>query len=176
MTDDNPFNVEDDESENEVEAGDDNKSFAELRKAYKARDRQVKALEKELEPLREFKTTVVAEQRSAQMETVFKEVGLSPKHAELFNKVEPEAEVTAEAVKAFAAQYDLITPNGEAVEAPAQKPAGFSPVTTGSAPAVGQLTHSDIKEMLNRGEIDAVNKAYEQGRVIKEPTPWVVPS
>lgn len=172
----NPFDlIEDDEeetNENEVEAGESNKSFADLRKAYKARDRQVKALEKELEPLREFKTQVEAERRNVALETVFKEVGLSPKHAVLFSKVNPEAEITPEVVQSFAAEYDLITQTGEGVQAPEQQPVGFNPVTTGSPAPVGMLSHEDVKQLLAQGRQAEVEKAYEQGRIEKTPVPW----
>jgi hypothetical protein len=170
----NPFALDEDveEDEEQSEAPSENQSFAELRKAYKRTERQNKAFEKELADLREFKSTVVQEQRRGQVESVFKEVGLSPKHALLFEKVNPEAEITPEVVQTFAAEYDLITQAGDSVQAPEVAPTGFTPVVTGTSPAAGMLTHSDIKEMLARGETQAVEKAYEQGRVIKEVAPW----
>lgn len=171
-----PFALDDEDTdENQVEDGDANKNFTELRKAYKRSERQLKATEKELEDLRVFKQTVVAETRKGQIESTFKEVGLSPKHALLFEKVNPEAEVSAEVVQAFAAEYDLPTQAGEQVEAPTPQPQGFNPVTTGTTPAAGMLTHDDIMELVKAGDMGAVEKAYAQGRVIREPVPWVVP-
>jgi len=167
----NPFDLDDDVEADEEpsEAAGDNSSFAELRKAYKRTERQNKAFEKELTELREFKTTVVQEQRKGQIESVFTEVGLSPKHALLFEKVNPEAEITPEVVQTFAAEYDLITQAGASVEAPAQ---GFTPVTTGTPSSVSTLTNEDVKKMLAAGEVDAVRKAFEGGRVEQPEVPW----
>ena len=101
MSDEDPFALDDDvEEADENQVDDGNKSFADLRKAYKRSERQLKANEKELEDLRVFKQTVVTEQRKGAIETTFKEVGLSPKHALLFEKVSPDVEVTPEVVQA----------------------------------------------------------------------------
>jgi len=173
MSDEDPFALDDDvEEADENQVDDGNKSFADLRKAYKRSERQIKANEKELEDLRVFKQTVVTEQRKGAIETTFKEVGLSPKHALLFEKVSPDVEVTPEVVQAFAAEYDLPTQAGEAVQAPEAQPQGFNPVTTGTTPAAGMLTHDDVKGLIRRGDMQAVEKAYAQGRVIKEQPPW----
>lgn len=167
----NPFDLADeDENEAEVES-EANQSFAELRKAFKRSERQRKAIEAELEPLREFKAHVEQEQRKGQIETVFQQVGLSPKHAVLFERVNPEAEVTPEAVQAFASEYELVTQAGDPVSAPEQ-PQGFTPITTGTPPAVGTLTNDDVKSLLAQGRTDEVRRAYEQGRVEQVEVPW----
>ena len=176
MSDEDPFALDDDvEEADENQVDDGNKSFADLRKAYKRSERQVKAQEKELEDLRVFKQTVVTETRKGQIESTFQAAGLSPKHALLFEKVNADVEVTPEVVQAFAAEYDLPTQAGESVEAPTPQPTGFNPVTTGATPQAGMLTRDDIKALINQKDFDGVAKAYEQGRVIKEPPSWVSP-
>lgn len=169
----NPFedDTDIDSSETEVEL-DDNKSFADLRKAYKRSERQLKATEKELAELRDFKQVIVQQQRESQLASVFAEVGLNTKHAALFEKVNPEAEVTPEAVQAFAAEYDLVTNAGETVEAPETPSSGFTPVTTGAPGAVTMLDQEDIRKLVKANDWDAIKKAYDQGRVEQVSVPW----
>jgi hypothetical protein len=111
-----------------------NKSFADLRKYAKRMEREVKEAKAANETLTAFQAEVLAERKAAALDTVFKEVGLSPKHAALFAKVNPDAEPTADAVKAFAAEYELATVQGEAVEAPEPEAEGLTPIVKGSAP------------------------------------------
>lgn len=151
----------------------DNPSFKALRQAFKRQEKQIKALEKEIEPLREYKTTTEAEKRGTAIEAAFKEVGLKPEHAELFSAVNPEAEVTAESVQAFAAKYGLATVDGSGVGEPGPSDAaGFAPVTTGTTPGSNTMTHEQAMELVRQGRADEVNRAREQGRLLKEVPPW----
>jgi hypothetical protein len=103
---------------------------ADLRQAYDALVVQHKATQAEF-------TTFKAQ-------TIFKEAKLSPKHAELYLAANPDAEVSAEAVAAFAEEYSLRpaeVPAPVPVPDPAQNhlPADGSPPpverTLGSGPA-----------------------------------------
>jgi uncharacterized protein YdaU (DUF1376 family) len=103
---------------NAAPQADTNKSFAELRKAYNREEKARKALEKEVEDLRTFKSGIVEVQTQQAINSVFTEVGLNPKHADLFKAVNKELSpetVTKDAVAAFAAEYELVTNSGEAV-------------------------------------------------------------
>jgi len=65
----------------------------ELREAYERQVAATKALEAEY---RTFKTS-----------TLFKEQGLTPKHAELYLAANPDGEISPEAIQTFAAEYGL---------------------------------------------------------------------
>jgi hypothetical protein len=76
----------------------------ELREAY---DRQVAATKAIEAEFRTFKTS-----------TLFKEQGLTPKHAELYLAANPNGEISPEAIQTFAAEYGL-----QPATAPAPAPA-----------------------------------------------------
>lgn len=155
---------------------DTNKSFAELRKAYNREEKARKSLEKENEELRTFKSGIVEVQTQTAINSVFTEVGLNPKHADLFKAVNKELSpetVTKEAVAAFAAEYELVTNSGEAVEAPETKPAGFTPpATTGTGPGTQKLDADGILEKLKAGDFEGLTADVKAGRVQKESVPW----
>ena len=56
----------------------------------------------EVQQLREFKAQAEAEKRESEIASTFDEVGFSPKAAKLFAALNPEGEVTTEAVRTFA--------------------------------------------------------------------------
>lgn len=100
----------DDDGENEDKQESDNSSFRDLRAHAKRLERQVAKLQKEREALLEFKTKVEEEKKQATVARLFKEVGLSEKHAGLFIKVTPDLDpesVSVETVRSFAEEYDL---------------------------------------------------------------------
>jgi hypothetical protein len=175
MTDESlPFEDDSDEGDTAPQA-DTNKSFTDLRKAYIRKEKDLKALEKEVEDLRTFKSGIVEVQTQQAINSVFTEVGLNPKHADLFKAVNKELSpetVTKDAVAAFAAEYELVTNSGEAVEAPETKPAGFTPVTTGTGPGTQKLGPDDILEKLKAGKLDELNADFQAGRVQRESVPW----
>lgn len=166
-----PFDDLDDEDESsEKEPEQANTSFEELRKAYKRAERERKALAVEAEELRTFKSTIVEKERSTLLETILKENGLSPKHATLFAKINPEAEITAETVLGFAKEYDLVTTDGERVEAPEGAPAGFNPISTGVGGDLKQYTREELDVLIYTNP-ELANKLVETGRVSLTRTP-----
>lgn len=177
MSDDiEPFSSEDDEQDEGtvVPQVEDNQSFKQLRDAYKRLERDTAKNNKELERLRTFEAEVLGERKETAINSVFTEVGLNPKHAELFKRVNPDLgvdAVTADAVKAFAAEFELATSAGEVPEAPAPEPVGYTPVATGTGSPVQRLTAEDIDELLRKGDLDSITRAFEAGRVNKE-APW----
>lgn len=172
-----PFSVEDDELDEGVTAAtpaDDNKSFRQLRATANRFEKDLKAANKELERLQAFEAEVLGERKEKAISSVFTEVGLNPKHAELYKRVNTDLSaeaITADAVRAFAAEFDLATTTGEVPEAPVAEPVGFEPVTTGTGSPGGMLTADDIAEKLRNGDLDGVARAIQNGRVNKE-APW----
>jgi hypothetical protein len=128
-TEDDQFDL--DALEDGGDAG-SNKNFADLRKYARKMEREAKAANAKVEELSTFQASVLEERRTAALDTVFKEVGLSPKHAALFAKVNPDADITADAVKSFAAEYELATVTGDVVAAPETEASGLTPIIKGS--------------------------------------------
>jgi len=172
---DNPFDLSNDGDDEGSGVG-DNVTIQELRKAYQRQEKAVKAADKELSELREFKAKVVAEQRETAITAAFTEVGLNPAHAKLYRAMNPDLEVesiTAESVAGFAAEYSLPTETtGTVPDAPEPAKSGYRPVTTGSAAPLARLTQEDIDRLMREGDFETVNKAYAEGRVEKESVPW----
>lgn len=113
--------------------------------------------------------------RRFQATVTFEKNGLTPKHAELFLKANPEAEVTPEAVSDFAHEYGLATgepePSGKKEETPPAneglntfgEAAGSG--TAGSTPAAQpQMSQEDFESLLATNPDEAA-KAYAEGRV-----------
>jgi hypothetical protein len=160
---------------NAAPQADTNKSFADLRKYANRIERDLKKATAEVEELRTFKDGIVEVQTQTAINSVFTEVGLNPKHADLFKAVNKELSpetVTKDAVAAFAAEYELVTNSGEAVEAPEEKPAGFTPVTTGTGPGSQKLDAEGILEKLRKGDLEGLNADFKAGRVQRESVPW----
>lgn len=78
--------------------------------------------------------------RSLKAEVLFDKSGLNAKHAELFLKSNPEADVTAEAVKTFADEYGLVpAASGD----PAQPPKDDGPPADAGLAALGGAAQTD---------------------------------
>lgn len=73
---------------------------ADLRNAYEAATKQIQKLEKENQLL-------VTTNRSLQAANAFRAANLSPDLADLFVAASPDAEITAESAKEFAAKYGI---------------------------------------------------------------------
>lgn len=170
MTDANPWD-DDSDHEDEQTPPAETKNFAELRKAYNRRDKEAKAFEAELAELREFRSQVVAERTTAAITTAFKEAEVDPVHVDYFKAVNPDVEIdkiTADQVREFAAARSLLTVSGDPATPPEPKDEGYKPVTTGVQAPPGMLTSEDVMKLLANGDTAAVNKAYADGRVLKE--------
>jgi hypothetical protein len=147
---------------------DENTTPKDLREAY---DRaEARATEAELAA-----KTAKDELRQFQAQVTFEKQGLTPKHADLFLKTNPDAEVTQDAVHAFVEEYGL-APAPAAVpaeDAPAT-PAGIPQLnafqeaggsgTQGSAPAAApKMSKADFQKLLETNPQEAA-KAYVEGR------------
>jgi hypothetical protein len=157
MTDDSTFSFDDETIEEEQEQRPN--PVRELRKTLKARDKELKEYKAELEELRAFRTQYEAEKKVADSTASFEKYGLSPKHVELYFKMNPDAEVTPEAIKGFAEDYALPyrEPEGEPGDqsGPVSRPSDtkpFAPADTG--------TSSD--GWINRDQLDSMYKENPQ--------------
>ncbi len=113
--------------------------------------------------------------RGLQATVTFEAAGLSPKHADLFLKTNPEAEVTAETAKAFADEYGLTpvqAPESTPPAAPAADPgqglgglgAAAGSGSAGAAPAAQPvMSQEDFTSLLETNPQEAA-KAYVEGR------------
>ncbi len=113
--------------------------------------------------------------RGLQATVTFEAAGLTPKHAELFLKTNPEAEVTAESAKAFADEYGLTvaqapegTPPAEATPDPGQSLQGLGAAagstTAGSTPAAQPVMSVEDFESLLVSNPQEAAQAYVEGR------------
>lgn len=156
----NPFL--DDEDENPQA---ENVNFKQLRDYARKIEKELKARDKEVEALRQFKSE--ADSR-AKAETL-KSAGLSDKHASLFLRVNPETDITPELVQAFVSEYEIPVASQSAqepneVETPAvpqdgqiielkpetQSPRpGFSPTPNADSPIGSVITELEAAEKLS---------------------------
>jgi hypothetical protein len=170
MPDDMTFSFDDEEVEEEQER---KNPVRELRNTLKARDKELKEYKKELEELRSFKEQYETEKRIVESTKSFEQYGLSAKHAELFHKVTPDAEVTPEAIKMFAEEYALpfTSPSNDeggegALPAPVSNPSPaqpFAPADTGTS-ADGYINRQQLDALYKENPAQAL-KYLRSGRV-----------
>ena len=147
-------------------------------------------LREALDRANETRDTAITELRTYKAGVLFKDAGLAPKHAELFLKTNPDAEVTAETAQAFAEEYSLQpatapAPAGEPAPIqgePVQPVEGTPPatpvdagmsamegaggsITAGVAPAAVAKMSSDDFQVLLAKDPAAAAQAYTEGRV-----------
>lgn len=149
-------------------------------------ERLEKALEAEQSKVQELTTsteTLGTVNKTLEAKGLFVDLGLSPKQAALFVRgLEPGAEVTKEAVLAFAQEYDLSAESsdsgseGEEGAGQSAPPVGNAPLSTmaqaGSRPGqasqggagTGSLTR-DEWQALHKENPAAAGEALRQGRV-----------
>jgi hypothetical protein len=122
--------------------------------------------------------TLLSENRSLKATSVFKELGLPAKHAELYLKVKGDEPITAESVGSFITDYSL-APSEQTAPAPENQPAP-TPVDqtaslAGMAGAAGnpslagvasgqKMTQAEFQKMLLTDPTGAT-RAYVEGRV-----------
>lgn len=112
--------------------------------------------------------------RMFQAQVTFEKQGLTPKHADLFLKTNPDAEVTSDAVAAFVEEYGLAPAAGAPAVEAQPKPAGNPQLnafqeasgggTQGGAPAAApKMSKRDFAKLLEENPQEAA-KAYMEGR------------
>lgn len=132
------------------------------------RDARDRALERAAE-LEAERDAAVSGLREFKAQTLFG----NEKHAELFLRANPDAEVTAEAVKTFRNEYGLVTEAGTPAPAEESKPdpgAGLAPLgeaagagTSGAAPAAQPKMSREDFEQLLATDPQAAAEAYVKG-------------
>ena len=126
-----------------------------MRKELERREKELKRLSKANEELSAFKETVVREQTTSKVQTVFTEIGLNPKMSGLFlASHDVGSEVTPEAVKTWASEYGLVsaesTPEPEPAQPVAEAPV-FTPTTVGVPPAGPKIySRAEFLDIYNR--------------------------
>lgn len=191
MVESNPFlpDLEDDETSTPADA--ENTNFKQLRDYARKLERDNKSLTREVDGLRTFKADTEAEKRAALMTQVFDDVGLNPKHGALFLKLNPEGEVTADAVRTFAAEHELPvsdraepTPVPDAglpvepfsdgsirnLEPPRNEP-GFAPVQGEGSAGARFITDPEEASRLSHENPTEFARLYEAGRIKLERLP-----
>lgn len=112
--------------------------------------------------------------RTFQAQVTFEKQGLTPKHADLFLKTNPDAEVTPDAVQAFVEEYSLAPASPAPAEEAQPKPAGNPSLsafqeasgggTQGHAPVASpKMSKQDFEKLLETNPQEAA-KAYMEGR------------
>lgn len=148
-------------------SGQDSGPIKQLRSQLRAAQKERKASEARLKELEAFKTEFDSKERTAKTESIFKEMGLSPKQVDLFyTKNGTEAEATPEAIAKFALDYDLVvSENREVVEEAATEAKPFVPVSPGGAVPVRGMLNREQYEALKRTDMAAAFKAVAENRV-----------
>lgn len=132
-----------------------------------ARDRAIA----EAEEMRAQAAAAQAELRQFKAAVTFERAGLSGKHAELYLKANPDADVTMESIQEFANEYGLVASQDPA---PAPEPAKTSPglaamgeaggsIAGGAAPAAKPvMSLEEFQQLLVTNPQEAA-KAYVEG-------------
>lgn len=158
---DNPFAFDEDEVE-ETERKESN-PVKQLRDALKAAQKEAKESKKELEELRAFKSDYERRERAQSATQAFSKLGLNEKHAELFVKLNPEAELTEEAVKTFATEYGLPVTEQATTDETTPEEAPFAPADVGSS-GEGYISRQQLDEMYKSNPQRAIGM-LRSGRV-----------
>jgi len=135
-----------------------------LREALKAKEKEARNLAKELKELQSFKAEYDQKEKIRSLAETFTQVGLTDKHAELFYKLNPEAEATVESVSAFAKDYQLPL-KLEENETPAptdNRP--FIPASGGSSDETGYVTREQLDQMYAENPRKAI-EVLQSGKV-----------
>lgn len=155
--------------EGKVEANesDENSVIRGLRDQIKEKNAQLKTLGEEVGTLREFKTTVESERKTATVTDVFKGLGMDEDKAKaqstLFLKVH-EGDVTPEAVKQFLVDYKLVE-SIEGVQTSEQNAQGFTPANTGGSSSGSQIMSAEDANALKKSNPASYLQAVRDGRV-----------
>jgi hypothetical protein len=111
----------------------------------------------ELQDLREFKAAALQAQREGDIGDAFEKQGYTRKLGKLYAALHPEGEATAEDVKAFAAEYEVMP----------TRAVGYTPTTVsneGRVPAAKTYTRAEMEEIAKQNPARARALA-EAGRI-----------
>jgi hypothetical protein len=157
-----------------VPEGSDNSVIKQLRDWGKENEKRAKEFEKTAKKASDALSVYQEKEKLTQISSVFKEVGLPEKNAALFQKLNPEGEVTEETVRAFAEEYALpLTPKEPpATEQEQQQkafaghqPQGWTPQAGSDASSSGQgkMSSQEFNDLYKTNPVAAV-QAVREGR------------
>ena len=136
-----------------------------LREALKAKEKEARNLAKELKELQVFKAEYDQKEKIRSLAETFTQVGLTDKHAELFYKLNPEAEATVESVSAFANDYQLpLKLENSENETPSADNKPFIPASGGSADETGYVSREQLDQMYAENPRKAI-EVLQSGKV-----------
>jgi hypothetical protein len=165
MADDFDLSSFDDETTEEPVVEEKVNPVRQLRDTLKARERENKTLQKELEDLRKFREEVEYTNRVAKMSDTFGKFGLTEKHVELYTKLNPEGDGSPEAVVAFAKEYGLPITVDDDEDQVVTSGSPFAPVDgVGTGPDSGYITRAQLEELYASNPAKAI-KVLQAGRV-----------
>ena len=151
-------------SEEEVTPVDDNVTIKAIRESQKQWEKKAKELARENKALVEFKKEVEDKTRLETVSSVFKELGLPDKQAELFLKTH-EGEVTADNIKQFVQDYGLKDLSEETGGTTEDKSGGFTPGGVGGAAGgVKGVTREEWLKLV-KTDVDRAQRLFAEGRV-----------
>lgn len=151
-----------DEDEQEAPTQDRSNPVRSLREALKAKEKEARNLAKELKELQTFKAEYDQKEKIRSLAETFTQVGLTDKHAELFYRLNPEAEATVESVSAFAKDYQLPL-KLEENETPSDN-TPFIPASGGSADETGYVSREQLDQMYAENPRKAI-EILQSGKV-----------
>lgn len=157
----------DDDNGEETQDRKDSNPVKQLREALKAREKELKDYKKELEELRTFRTEYEQREKVATSAKAFEKFGLTQKHAELYLKVNPEAEVSDISIQEFAKEYALpfqAPQEGDESGPPQVREQPFVPADIGSTGDSGFLSREQLDAMYKTNPQRAI-AALKSGRV-----------
>lgn len=152
----------DEEEEQDAPPQDRSNPVRSLREALKAKEKEARNLAKELKELQAFKAQYDTEQKIRSLAETFTQVGLTEKHAELFYKLNPEAEATVESVSTFAKDYQL--PLKLENETPSADNTPFVPASGGSSDETGYISRDQLDQMYAENPRKAI-EILQSGKV-----------
>ena len=158
------FDDDDDEDQAPDPGETKSKPFVELRKHARELEKFKKDATPELEALRAYKQERDEQERTNALADVFKAVGLKESQIKLYPS---DAEPNEAAIKAWATEYELVSPEADAGGASQRSSGGFEPATTGGPPGgtSGKVSRADWVAMQKEGRFDEAQRLYKEGRV-----------
>lgn len=142
MTDSTDWYADDSDDQDSEDDGSDGRRnpVRDQRNQIRKLQKDLKAANKRAEELEKFKLEFESSKKLEATKSLFEDMGLNERQAKLFTQLNPDADVTEEAVEAFATEVlgfevQYVDEDGEPTDPP--EPEGFAPT-----PTIGERTSS----------------------------------
>lgn len=170
MTDStNDWYADDDDQDGENDGSDGRRNpVRDQRNQIRKLQKDLKAAQKEAEELKQFKLEFESSKRFEATKSIFEDMGLNEKQAKLFTQLNPDTEVTEQAVEEFATdvlgfEVQYVDEDGEPTDPP--EPDGFAPTPTiGERTGARQMTRVEWLNLAGRDPV-AGQAALKAGKV-----------